>query len=299
MNTPEPAAMDHTLFNDDIRVVISEIGGELVSAQNASGTEYLWQPDPAYWDWRSFHIFPYVGRLTDEAYRLNGREYHMGIHGILPGARLQTEEVGSQTLTLSFIADEVTLRSYPVRFAYYQRYRLVGNRLDMMYEVFNQDAETMYFGIGAHPAFNVPLSEGLAFTDYELSFGRECRPLQVGMTDACFLRGDLSPYPLDEGKKIRLNHGMFDRDAIILTDISSEITLRSPEGGPSLSLLFEDFPYLMLWTMPGAEAPYLCIEPVSSLSSRQGVVEDLEAQGDLISLPAGGGYRGGVSITFA
>ena len=44
---------------------------------------------------------------------------------------------------------------------------------------------------------------------------------------------------------------------------------------------------LGFWHMPKTDAPYVCLEPWSSLPSRQDVVEDLETQPDLISLPAG------------
>jgi galactose mutarotase-like enzyme len=43
--------------------------------------------------------------------------------------------------------------------------------------------------------------------------------------------------------------------------------------------------------MPGTDAPYICLEPWSSLPAHQDVIEDLQTQEDLISLEAGKTYR--------
>ena len=47
-----------------------------------------------------------------------------------------------------------------------------------------------------------------------------------------------------------------------------------------------------IWHMPHTDAPYVCIEPWSSLPSRKGVVEDLETQENLQALKAKGYYSG-------
>ena len=41
--------MTYTLKNDRITVQVAGTGGELRSIRTADGTEYLWQPDPAFW----------------------------------------------------------------------------------------------------------------------------------------------------------------------------------------------------------------------------------------------------------
>ena len=49
--------------------------------------------------------------------------------------------------------------------------------LTVAYEVINRDTRPMYFGLGGHPGFNVPLAEGLRFEDYRLRFSADCRPM--------------------------------------------------------------------------------------------------------------------------
>jgi len=62
-------------------------------------------------------------------------------------------------------------------------------------------------------------------------------------------------------------------------------------------LIAPDFPIFGCWHMPKTDAPYVCLEPWSSLPSRSGVIEDLKTQPDLICLPAGEVYRTQWSLT--
>ena len=54
---------------------------------------------------------------------------------------------------------------------------------------------------------------------------------------------------------------------------------------------YPDFQFIGFWHMPHTDAPYICIEPWSSLPSRQDVVEEFSQQSDLISLDAGNVYE--------
>ena len=55
--------------------------------------------------------------------------------------------------------------------------------------------------------------------------------------------------------------------------------------------------YIGLWHCPRTEAPYICVEPWSSLPSRKGIVEDLEQQDNLLSLLPGEIYSDRISVT--
>ena len=66
--------------------------------------------------------------------------------------------------------------------------------------------------------------------------------------------------------------------------------LASDKGNRAVTLIAPDLPVYGFWHMPRTDAPYICLEPWSSLPSRQDVVEDLETQEDLICLEAGKAY---------
>ena len=79
--------MLHTIGNQFLSVSVNEMGAELWSILGCDGTQYLWQGDPRYWKDRALTIFPYVARLTQGRYVMDGQEYEMPIHGFAPHSR--------------------------------------------------------------------------------------------------------------------------------------------------------------------------------------------------------------------
>lgn len=60
-----------TLKNDYLTVKINPLGAELTSVvDNETQLEYMWQADKAYWGRHAPILFPIVGRLQDNQYRL-------------------------------------------------------------------------------------------------------------------------------------------------------------------------------------------------------------------------------------
>jgi galactose mutarotase-like enzyme len=96
---------------------------------------------------------------------------------------------------------------------------------------------------------------------------------------------------------LHLSHEKFDDDAIILKNMCREVTLAHKDGGRGLTVTYPDMPYLGIWHRPKSDAPYVCIEPWSSLPSRQDIIEDLACKSDLISLPSGMLYENTWSVT--
>lgn len=281
--------MNLTIQNEFLTVTVARKGAELQSILGADGTEYLWQGDPAYWPDRALNIFPYVARLTEGSYYLDGQLHRMAIHGIAPYRAFTPVSQEKGRLVLELVSDSETLREYPRQFAFRIIYTLEDGTLTVTYEVENRDEKTMYFGLGGHPGFQVPFCGG-GFTDYRLRFQEDCAPVRVGFTEKCFLSGQDSPYPL-EGGCIPLRHGLFDDDAIVLKSMAHAVTLERPGGSHSVTVTYPQMDYLGIWHMPHTDAPYVCIEPWSSLPSTQDKIAVFEQQKDLISLAPGKTYR--------
>lgn len=91
--------------------------------------------------------------------------------------------------------------------------------MDITFCVHNSGQNTMPFGIGGHPGFNVPLVGGEQFEDYVLEFSCPCQPDRVGFSPAVYLNGQDELYPLREDKYIDLRHDLFDEDAVILKNM--------------------------------------------------------------------------------
>ena len=277
--------MEYRISNGLISAVISSRGGELQSLRR-DGTEYLWQGDPAFWSERAPNLFPYIGRLTGGAYFAGGQKYRMKIHGFLSESEMSAAAVSPDSVTLFLESSSATLAQYPWKFRLFIIYTLKNNTLEIRYRVENRDSQTMHFGIGGHPGFRVPMEEGLSFQDYAVEFPREHDAFRVGFSETCYRDGKDVPFPL-ENHRLPLAHSLFDHDAIVLGNTGGEAILYAEKGSRRISVRFPGLPYLGLWHVPHKEAPYLCIEPWSSLPSRQGITEVLEEQEDLIRLPPG------------
>lgn len=283
--------MDALIANECLCVRISALGAEMQSIRDRDGTEFLWGGNPAYWQGRAPTLFPYIARLTEQTYTLNSRPYRMGIHGFAAQSRFMLESQTEDTAVFLLCDNAKTRAMYPFRFAFRVSYSLEGERMSVGYTVCNTGEEPMYFGVGGHPGFALPFEAGLAFEDYFLEFDEAAAPVRIGFSEACFVTGDDAAFPLDGGTRLRLAHRLFDRDAIVLKNAAKGVTLKSARGAKAIRVQYPDMRYIGFWHAPRTDAPYVCIEPWTSLPSRQGVVEELTRQKDLVMLPRGETYR--------
>lgn len=287
--------MEYSIKNANLTVKISDIGAEMQSVEK-DGTEYLWSGDPAYWPERAPLLFPFVGRFTNGKYTLDGTEYEMGIHGFARKLPYKVVEQNPESITFELVDTEETYASYPYHFELRVTYTLQENQIEIRYGVKNETEQTMYFGIGGHPGFQVPLEDGLEFADYYLEFGGKCYPDRVGHTETCFLSGENHKMELEEDIRLRMYHEMFDDDAIVLQNMADSVTLKSDKGARKVTVCYPHLPYLGLWHAPKTDAPYICIEPWTSLPSRQDIVEEFRYKCDLIRLNGNETYENRWSI---
>ncbi len=274
--------MNYTLKNDHLTVTISSRGGEIISIKSAAGIEYLWQADETYWNEHAPHLFPYVGRFFDGKYKMDGKICEMGIHGFFRFQEMTLEEQTDSRLVLSLSSDEQTLKEYDRSFKVSLIHELQDDTVSISFQVENKDTRTMYFGYGGHPGFNVPLTENEQFEDYYLEFASECQPVVIGFSDTCFLQGIHTPLPLEKDRILPLRHNLFDHDAIVMRNMTQEVSLKSHACPHGVTVRFPQMPYLGIWHRPHTEAPYVCIEPWVSLPSRQDVIEEFESKMDMI-----------------
>lgn len=288
--------MEYEIKNENLTVRIAAKGGEFRSVRDREGREYLWQGDEATWTDRGPNLFPYIARLTGGVYTYQGKTYHMDIHGFLPTTEMKLVSREESRLVLGLDSSAETLAQYPFAFSLEIRYELKGSELDITYHVENKDDKTMYFGIGGHPGFIVPIEENLEFEDYLIDFGEGAAPIRVGMSEDCFVTGEDTAFALREGRYLDMAHNLFDDDAIILRSVPEGVTLKSEKGTKAVRVSFPQMGYLGIWHWPRTEVPYVCIEPWTSLPSRKNVMEDLKTQENLMSLEAGGVYENRWSI---
>ena len=276
--------MIYTLRNSEMEVQVSSKGGELVSLRDAEQTEYIWIGDAMYWKRHAPQLFPCIGRLTNNQYRMDGALHEMGQHGFLRDYELTKVEESETSLHLRLTSDASTRQLYDRVWIVDIFYTLCGKTLSVKFQVRNCDARTMRFGYGIHPGFNVPLNPALRFEDYRLDFHEVSTPKQMELTERYTISGGMHDYALEEGRYLPLQHSLFDHDAIILKDMPHTVTLGSQKDEKKVTVAFPDMPYLGIWHAPETDAPFVCIEPWSSLPSTDGVIDEFETKPDFITV---------------
>lgn len=292
--------MLHELHNDLLSVRVSERGAELQSViRRADGTEYLWQGLARYWEGRATNIFPNCGRFFGGVYTCGGREYSLLCHGFAREADFTPcPGAGADELCLELTDSSATREHYPFGFSLRISYRLCGERLLCRLLVTNTGSGILPFTLGAHPGFNVPLGGG-SFGDYSIDLGSIGRLRRISITPDGFVGGAPTDYPLEEGRYIRLDHHLFDNDAMFFEHVPSSVRLFSPASERSVTVTCPQARYLGLWHTNGTDAPFVCIEPWLGLPSPQGVVEDIWEKADMIRLSAGDSFAFSYTIKFS
>lgn len=258
------------LSNDLIEIGVLSLGAELRSVINKSSNhQYIWQADAAVWNRSSPVLFPFVGRLKNDEYRHQGKTYQLSQHGFARHCNFELIVQTQNQLTYLLIADEESKKVYPFDFELTLTYTLYGNELFLDYQVKNIGAETMYFSIGAHPAFNTPGD----LEDYSLVFEKsesiERQIISAG------IRTNTRESVRMEDNTLRLEKHLFEVDAIVAEGLkSNEITLINAEHEKIVSVRVQDFPYYGIWSK--SPYPFICLEPWV------GVADNVNATGELV-----------------
>lgn len=249
-----------TLGNDIITVSVKEHGAELCSIRKGE-VEYLWQADPAFWARHSPVLFPIVGAVWEGKYRVDGKEYPMGQHGFARDMDFTLVNRTETEVRYRLESSEETLAKYPWPFVLEIAYRIHDNKVDVIWEVTNPGETEMPFQIGAHPAFFYPDFDPETKERGFFSFGRAEDIEYILISEkGCAETGVKYPMELKDGK-LPLDTSSFDRDAFIIEDYQvKKVTLHRQDGTPWLSMSF-DAPLVGLWSPPGKNAPFICIEP--------------------------------------
>ncbi|MBQ3151291.1 MAG: aldose 1-epimerase family protein [Clostridia bacterium] len=272
--------MFYKIENDYLTAEINDAGAELHSLYSKeNGFEYLWQGNPDIWYGQSPVLFPIIGRLLDDKYRYNGKEYTMQKHGF---ARKMTFDVVScerNTAVFVLKSNEATLSQYPFEFELYVKFELLGKTLQATHTVVNKTDGEMYFSLGGHPGFNCEIGDWLMFDKNET--------LSTETIDSDSIRLAEKTPVLNDEKKIVITKDIFNNDALILSGIKSRaITLGSDNHDRRVRFTFGDVPYLGIWAKPGA--PYVCIEPWCGVNDDRKERADISEKDAIMRLPKGG-----------
>ncbi|EOV8919840.1 TPA_asm: aldose 1-epimerase family protein [Listeria monocytogenes] len=249
------------LENEVLLVEMKTAGAELTRIfHKDTGLEYLWNADSKFWGRHSPVLFPTVGRLVEDTYLVDGKPYHLGQHGFARDRDFQVIEQTEKSVRFELDADEDSLAVYPYKFKLSIIYTIEKNTVAVSYEVENTDNKRIYFSIGAHPAFNLPLTDGTTFEDYYLDFGTE-ENLETLCLEGPYRSGEIKKVVDKPAQYLPLSYDLFKNDALIFEALKQkEMTIKSDKTPHFVKVSFPEFPFVGVWTAkPGT--PFLCIEP--------------------------------------
>lgn len=250
------------LENENLKIEIAAKGAELQSIYNKkTGLEYMWDGDPAVWAKRSPVLFPIVGGLKDNTYWYEGKPYHMSRHGFARDMDFAVTAQSGSSITFTLVRSDETLDIYPFKFRFDIIYSLRESQLCVTYRVVNKGDkdEKLYFSVGGHPAFRLPLLPGTVYTDYWLEFNKEETTGRWPITSEGLIGEDPTPV-MTNTKRLPLSKDLFYSDAIVLKELKSDkVKLVCEKGGELFEFAFPGFPYLGIWAAKNAD--FVCIEP--------------------------------------
>jgi galactose mutarotase-like enzyme len=257
-----------SIKNNSLSILVHHKGAELCSVKNKAGEEFIWQADKSTWARHAPVLFPIVGKLRNDNYNFNGKNYSLAQHGFARDKEFILVERTDSVLEFELTASEESLQVYPFHFSLRIRYELNGNKIKVSYTVFNPNNFEMVFSIGAHPGFNCKLE------DHELDFGNI-----TSLTAQKLKEGLIS----DETYEIKFNKGklglaaaLFDNDALVFKGKQiEEISLLSKKTACKIKMTCKDWPYFGIWSKKGSDA-FVCLEPW------YGIADSVNASGELI-----------------
>lgn len=296
--------MGVTLENEVLKVEAAERGAELTSIKTKrDNVEYLWIAEPSVWGRHAPILFPIVGKVKNNTYRLDEATYNLNQHGFARDMDFQVIEKDFNKSIFKASWNDETIQKYPYKFELEVHYYLEGNNIKIMYKVRNKDDKEIYFSIGAHPGFNCPLigdnqSQNLKFEDYYFEFENRETVERIPINEEGLLKNGSTPF-LYDSNIIRLSRELFKRDALIFKDLNSKkISLKNIKNSKVVSVSFDGFPYLGLWSKY-KEAPFVCIEPWYGHADFEDFEGDFREKDGVIKLPQGEEFSCSYNITIS
>jgi galactose mutarotase-like enzyme len=256
-----------------LSATVSTLGAELQTLVDARGRDLLWDGDPAFWTGRAPLLFPVVGRLVADTYRIGGREHTLPQHGFARRREFEVVDVRPHAVTLALSDDAETRAAYPFAFWLEVTHEIRDGRLDTTAVLANRGEEPLPAAFGFHPAFRWPLPGAGPRASHEIVFEVDepapiHRPCPGGLIDP-------SPRPSPvSSRRLPLSDDLLREGALVFTELRSR-RLRYGCGDHWLAIDFPDSPHLGIWTLPGAGAGYVCIEPWQGHADVQGFAGEI------------------------
>lgn len=274
--------MIETLKNDYLTIQINSLGAELQTIIDQDQIHRLHDGNPQFWGRRSPILFPIISRFVDQKYTYQNKEYHLSTHGFARNKEFVEYRKTSNSITYLLEDDEETFQSYPFHFQFFVTYTLFQNVIEVSFKIKNTGDQKMYFMVGGHPAFKVPLYPNEKYEDYYIEFEKE-ETVEKTKLNGNYLSAETEPF-LNHQKIIPLKYRMFNPDAFVMKGlVSNYVELKSKKNAKKIRFYFQEFEKLAFWAPLNVDAPFVCFEPWNGISKKY--VDPIEKKGLLEAEP--------------
>jgi len=255
------------LINEYIEAEINLIGAELISIAKIQQNNLLWVKNEQYWNRVAPILFPIVGKLKDDSYRINDKRYSMKQHGFARDLEFKVVEQTTNKVELILVETKETRKHYPFSFSLSVEYKLVGQSIQIFYKTINTGKEMLPYSVGGHPGFEI----NLPIENYKLNFYKSFISDRWKIIDGLY--SEETEKMIIDGY-LSLTKDLFMHDAIVFKRPPfSKVTLENNQSEKIVTLGSENWEAIGLWTKPGA--PFFCIEPWWGWADNQNASGDL------------------------
>ena len=265
--------MIYTIKNDFLTVEVNDFGGELYSIKK-NGQDYLHNGDERFWAERSPILFPICGRLFKGYYTYKGGRYDLPTHGFARTSPFTVVTKTDTKITLSLKSDEKTKTVYPFDFELLVTYQLNGNSITTTFSVICL-GEELYFSIGAHPGFKLPIDGNGELSDCYIEFEDLSTAKMVNLSKNNLCLGNDVLFENGKSNLINSTHPLLNDGSIFLYDTPKSVSLKSTKTNTVIRVDFNDFNYIGFWHTDN-RSPFICIEPWLGLPSFENTICDME-----------------------
>jgi galactose mutarotase-like enzyme len=196
-------------------------------------------------------------------------------HGFARDMKWSLKKKDERQICFELSSNEETQKMYPYEFSIVSSYEWQNDQLNHTLEIENKSKETLFFGIGAHPAFNLSGKDG----EYVLLCGEKefyaCNELANGL---------VSGNQKNLVNKIEINEKTFEKDALVfLNQPINSLRLFRKKPNLIIEVSGDNIPFWGIWSVPGCRK-FVCLEPWWSHADFLDTDEELRLKKQLIAL---------------
>ena len=254
----------YTLENQYLKVTVADNGAELCSVYDKENeVERIWDAEPSVWNRHAPILFPFVGKVANGVYRIDDKQYEMKTqHGFARDMDFELIEKTDSSITQKLVSNEQSKKLYPYDFELYVTHAFDSENprlLSVKWELKNVGSDEMYYSIGGHPAFTLPIKESNEKEEFFIGFegSEELTYITINTDTGLAIPNEKYTFKTEDGL-IKFFDVIYKTLIFEHEDIK-KVSIAKPDKTPYVTMDCREFPYLGIWTKTTGN--FICLEP--------------------------------------